>query len=109
SRVDGVLVVFAADRVRRDLARNAMAALRQVNARVLGVVLNRTTGNQHGYYYSYQKSYGNQYYSTHYAPEKGKKRVAPTAVVTGDGVPTADPAANANGSDRKVREPSKPS
>lgn len=112
SRVDGVLVVFAADRVRRDLARNAMAALRQVNARVLGVVLNRTTGNQHGYYYSYQKSYGNQYYSTHYAPEKGKKRVAPTAVVTGDGVPTApttEPAANANGTDRKVREPSKPS
>ncbi|HRW46226.1 MAG: polysaccharide biosynthesis tyrosine autokinase [Caldilinea sp.] len=112
SRVDGVLVVFAADRVRRDLARNAMAALRQVNARVLGVVLNRTTGNQHGYYYSYQKSYGNQYYSTHYAPEKGKKRVAPTAVVTGDGPPTAiaaDPAANANGSDRKARESSKPS
>jgi len=112
SRVDGVLVVFAADRVRRDLARNAMAALRQVNARVLGVVLNRTTGNQHGYYYSYQKSYGNQYYSTHYAPEKGKKRVAPTAVVTGDGVPTAlttEPAANANGTDRKVRESSKPS
>ncbi len=112
SRVDGVLVVFAADRVRRDLARNAMAALRQVNARVLGVVLNRTTGNQHGYYYSYQKSYGNQYYSTHYAPTKGKKRVAPTAVVTADGAPTtktSDAAASANGSDRKVREPSKPS
>ncbi len=110
SRVDGVLVVFAADRVRRDLARNAMAALRQVNARVLGVVLNRTTGNQHGYYYSYQKSYGNQYYSTHYAPEKGKKRVAPTAVVPSDGgttVVAAGSAGHTNGSDRPERESSK--
>lgn len=110
SRADGVLVVFAADRVRRDLARNAMAALRQVNARVLGVVLNRTTGNQHGYYYSYHKSYGNQYYSTHYSPEKGKKQVSPKAATPGAnasfvaGAPT--PTAS-NGANKALSEPSK--
>ncbi len=110
SRADGVLVVFAADRVRRDLARNAMAALRQVNARVLGVVLNRTTGNQHGYYYSYHKSYGNQYYSTHYSPEKGKKQASPkaatpgTSATFGAGVPSP---AVSNGANKALPETSK--
>ncbi len=110
SRADGVLVVFAADRVRRDLARNAMAALRQVNARVLGVVLNRTTGNQHGYYYSYHKSYGNQYYSTHYSPEKGKRQVSPKAATPGSGatlVAGAPTPAASNGANKALPEPAK--
>jgi non-specific protein-tyrosine kinase len=69
SRTAGVLLVFTSDKLRRDPARNTIAALHQVNALVLGVVLNRVTGSEHGYYYSYHKSYGNRYYTTHYAAQ----------------------------------------
>ena len=73
SHADGVLLAFSHDKLRRDIARNTIGALRQVNARILGAVLNRVEGNQHGYYYSYHKSYGNRYYSTHYSAQKQNK------------------------------------
>lgn len=73
SHVDGVVLAFSYEKLRRDIARNTIGALRQVNARILGVVLNRVVGTQHGYYYSYHKSYGNRYYATHYAEQKPKK------------------------------------
>lgn len=77
SRTDGVLLVFASDKLRRDLARNTIAALRQVNALILGAVLNRVTGSEHGYYYSYHKSYGNRYYTTHYTARSKSGSAAP--------------------------------
>ncbi|MBE2239257.1 MAG: polysaccharide biosynthesis tyrosine autokinase [Caldilineaceae bacterium] len=73
SHADGVLLAFSHDKLRRDIARNTIGALRQVNARILGAVLNRVEGSQHGYYYSYHKSYGNRYYSTHYSAQKQNK------------------------------------
>ncbi|HHW88035.1 MAG TPA: polysaccharide biosynthesis tyrosine autokinase [Chloroflexi bacterium] len=81
SRADGVLLAFTHEKLRRDPARNTIGALRQVQARILGVVLNRVEGSQHGYYYSYHKSYGNRYYTTPYSQHKPKsgKRSAPTA------------------------------
>lgn len=81
SRADGVLLAFTHEKLRRDPARNTIGALRQVQARILGVVLNRVEGSQHGYYYSYHKSYGNRYYATPYSQHKPKagKRTAPTA------------------------------
>lgn len=72
SHADGVLLAFTRDKLRRDPARNTIGALRQVQARILGVVLNRVEGSQHGYYYSYHKSYGNRYYTTHYSQRKPK-------------------------------------
>jgi capsular exopolysaccharide synthesis family protein len=72
SHADGVLIAFSHDKLRRDPARNTIGALRQVQARILGVVLNRVEGSQHGYYYAYHKSYGNRYYSTHYSERKQK-------------------------------------
>lgn len=72
SHADGVLLAFTHEKLRRDPARNTIGALRQVQARILGVVLNRVEGSQHGYYYSYHKSYGNRYYATHYSQRKPK-------------------------------------
>lgn len=79
SHTAGVLLVFASEKLRRDVARNTVAALRQVNAVLLGAVLNRVSGDEHGYYYSYHKSYGNQYYANHYAGQKRSKPVSPVA------------------------------
>jgi non-specific protein-tyrosine kinase len=56
---DGVLLVVAAGRTRRSEARRAIAALRQVDARVLGVVLNKMPKAHKGtYYYYYDYGYG---------------------------------------------------
>lgn len=98
SHADGVLLAFTHDKLRRDSARNTIGALRQVKARILGVVLNRVEGSQHGYYYSYHKSYGNQYYTTHYSSQKPSK--AKRASTRSTAAATASPSqshANGNG------------
>jgi non-specific protein-tyrosine kinase len=51
SRVDGVLLVINAGKTRRDLAIKARDMLAQVNARVLGVVLNNATVDKSAYEY----------------------------------------------------------
>jgi Mrp family chromosome partitioning ATPase len=51
--VDGVLLVVDAGTTRRDPARKALEALKQVNAQVIGVVLNRIPHSS-GYYYHYR-------------------------------------------------------
>lgn len=53
SQVDGVLLVLDAKSTRREEARSAMASLRQVQARVVGVALNRVSRERSGYYYHY--------------------------------------------------------
>ena len=56
TQTDGVLLVLDAASTRRDVARRAVEALRRVNARVLGVVLNRMPIKGEGYYYYYYQS-----------------------------------------------------
>lgn len=51
---DGVLVVLDAKKTRRDMAKRALKALQQVNAKVIGIVLNRMP-TQAGYYYYYKR------------------------------------------------------
>jgi Mrp family chromosome partitioning ATPase len=58
TQVDGVLLVVEAGKTRREIARRAMEALRRVNARVIGVVLNRMPIQTDGYYYYYYDNYG---------------------------------------------------
>ena len=55
SRVDGTVLVIEAGRTRRDMARKAIATLRQANAHLLGGVLNRVSGKKghHYYHHSY--------------------------------------------------------
>jgi non-specific protein-tyrosine kinase len=49
--VDGVLLVINAGKTRRDLAIKARDMLRQVNANLLGVVLNNATVDKSSYEY----------------------------------------------------------
>lgn len=51
SRVDGVLLVINAGKTRRDLAVKARDMLTQVNANILGVVLNNATLDKSAYTY----------------------------------------------------------
>jgi len=64
-RVDGVLLVLQAGRTRRIEAQHAVERLRQVNANVLGAVLNAVPMRKGGHYYYY---YYHQYY------ENGRER-----------------------------------
>lgn len=57
SEMDGVLLVLNAEKTRRELAQRSMASLRQVQARVVGVVLNRVSSRRAGYYYYYYHSH----------------------------------------------------
>jgi capsular exopolysaccharide synthesis family protein len=59
---DGVLLVLDVGQTRRDAARRAVESLRQVNARIVGVLLNRVPTNGGGYYYYY-------YYSGYYSDD----------------------------------------
>jgi capsular exopolysaccharide synthesis family protein len=82
TRMDGVLIVFRAGRTRLEQARNALNALKQVHARVLGVVLNGTGSGTQDYYYRYRTDYGVQ--SKH---SESRKKEA----FSGPGAPTPKP------------------
>jgi non-specific protein-tyrosine kinase len=50
-RVDGVILVIQVEKTRRDIVRQAIFNLRQAEANVFGVILNRVSRKQHSYYY----------------------------------------------------------
>jgi capsular exopolysaccharide synthesis family protein len=56
-RVDGVLLVLQAGRTRRAEAQHAIERLRQVNANVIGAVLNSVPMRKGGHYYYYHRYY----------------------------------------------------
>ncbi len=58
TQMDGVLLVLDAGHTRREVARRALEALRRVNARIIGTVLNRVSLRGEGYYYYYYYHYG---------------------------------------------------
>ncbi len=64
TRVDGVLLVLDATSTHREMARRAVASLQQVQARLLGAVMNRvpTHGAGSYYYYHYYSHYGHYYH-----------------------------------------------
>lgn len=66
--VDGVVLVLRPGKTTMHAARQALEQLNQVNARVVGAVLNdvRTNGHSYGYYYS------KGYYSKKYYGKEGK-------------------------------------
>ncbi len=65
-RVDGIVMVAEAGKTRSDVFRRAVAALQAVNARLLGVVLNKLTARPGSYYYHY-------YYYNHYGPDGARR------------------------------------
>ena len=64
SHTDGVLMVLHAGKTSRDVVKRSLAALQQVHAHVIGVVLNRMPLRGGGYYYyhHYNYSYSKKYY-----------------------------------------------
>jgi Mrp family chromosome partitioning ATPase len=61
--VDGVLLVVRQYFTTRQAALLAKQLLQQVNARIIGSILNMATTSRSGYgtYYGYQKHYSNYY------------------------------------------------
>jgi succinoglycan biosynthesis transport protein ExoP len=57
TQTDGVLLVLDARTTRRDVARQAVEALKRVNAHIVGAVLNRMPTRGTGYYYYYHYSH----------------------------------------------------
>jgi len=55
-RVDGVVLVTLAKHTRRDTLKQAVNRLRQVEANVLGCILNQVNSEDGGYYYGYYSS-----------------------------------------------------
>ncbi len=67
TQTDGTLLVLYASKTRRELAKRAMDALAQVQARVVGAVINRVPARGRGYYYYYY-----YYYNTRYNTDDGR-------------------------------------
>jgi capsular exopolysaccharide synthesis family protein len=65
SRVDGVVLIVHAGKTRKQELMGARAAIEAVNAKILGVVLNKIPANAHrykyGYVYGYSRNYGETY------------------------------------------------
>jgi succinoglycan biosynthesis transport protein ExoP len=66
---DGTLIVVRAFKTRKELAAYSLRTLRDVSARVAGVVLNAVNLNRDEYRYSYQYYRRDQYYSEGSPPE----------------------------------------
>jgi non-specific protein-tyrosine kinase len=96
-QTDGVLLVLDAGKTRRELAKRATEALNRVQARVVGVVLNRMPARGAGYYYYYRYD---DYYTTKDGSDRkngangrsGRRRVrtdgGPTAAKPADRTPS---------------------
>jgi non-specific protein-tyrosine kinase len=63
TQCDGVLLVLDSGGTRREVARRSLEALRRVNSRVIGVLLNRMPLRGGGSYYYYYYYYYGHYYS----------------------------------------------
>ncbi len=85
TQCDGVLLVLDSDSTRREIARRAVDGLRQVNARVVGALLNRMPTRGSGYYYYYYYYHYGHYYSDNGQDDgstkqsKGRRRARPPA------------------------------
>jgi non-specific protein-tyrosine kinase len=83
SQVDGVLLLLDAKGTRRELARRALAGLQQVQARVVGAVLNRVARTRSGYYYYYSEpNNGSRRRSRHWPWQKQETRRRETQQAT---------------------------
>ncbi len=84
TQVDGVLLVVHAGRTRRETLKRAQAVLRQVNANLVGVLLNRVSRRSKGYYYYYSHHYSKRYRNKYYRREDaGSIPALPPAAAAG--------------------------
>lgn len=73
SYADGCLLVVASSQVEREAAAKAKQLLQKVNAKILGVVLNKLEVHEKRYYYGYY--YGNDDHKIRNKKEKRKKKI----------------------------------
>ncbi len=74
-RVDGVIIVVKPSVTKRGELHHVIEQMKQVNARVLGVVLNDVdVGRARYYYYRQYSSYKYKYYKGYYSPEKSPEK-----------------------------------
>ena len=98
SMADGVLLVIAAGRTKRAMARRAVKILHQINANILGVVLNNVPIKQGTYYANYVYRIGSSHGSNN-----SKQSLA---IVRYNGVKEPPPTRNSdNGLKSKIRNP----
>ena len=57
SNVTAVMLVVTAGKIRQKELKQAVAQLREVNANVIGIVLNRVKASKSSYYYPYYDYY----------------------------------------------------
>ena len=93
SQVDGLLLVLEVGKTNREIAKRTVAALKQVNAHIVGTVLNRMPTRGGGYYYYHYYNYD---YSKKYYRRKDK--------LVGGVVPPVTPATPVNGKNAPTRE-----
>ena len=101
SQADGVLMILHTGKTRREMAKRALAALEQVEANVVGAVLNRMPTRGSGYYYYYHYKYYRQYYRRDDAvenmPAQQPASANPNPLLTGRRLIPPNPAAGENG------------
>ena len=108
-QVDGVILTLVIDRNTRPVARHACDVLREVGGDIVGVVVNRVSGQKtgygsygYGYGYGYQYGYGYGYrygygsssgYGTGYgddSDEPDKRKLVRTAISSNDASPNGN-------------------
>lgn len=93
-QADGVLLVLHAGRTDRDVVKRTVAALQQVQAHIIGVVLNRmpTRGHSYYYYHYYNYDYSRKYYRRDDQLVGGAIPVTPARPTTNGATPVPDAA-----------------
>ncbi len=103
-QADGVLLVLHAGRTDRDVVKRTVAALQQVQAHIVGVVLNRMPTRGHGYYYHYYYYYNYDYAHKYYRRDDllvgSALPVTPARPATNGKTPTPEGAPLPTGSEK---------
>lgn len=94
-QADGVLLVLHAGRTDRDVIKRTVAALQQVQAHIVGAVLNRMPARGRGYssyhyYYYYNHDYSRKYYRRDDQLVGGVLPVAPARPTSNGKAPTPE-------------------
>jgi capsular exopolysaccharide synthesis family protein len=91
SLADGAILITRHGVIKKEQVSHAVESLRQVNARLLGVVMNfapvksRGSGYGYGYGYGYSAEYGDKESSRgRLAPETASAAIIPTSAASGD-------------------------
>jgi capsular exopolysaccharide synthesis family protein len=78
TKMDGVILVVRPGFTRADVAANMLEQLGRVNARIMGVVLNRSQRHSHYYSYKYGEYYNQSVPETHFSTQVERAPIRPS-------------------------------